>query len=520
MPATQEAPRPTQAGGTDGHTLATHYASVTYFQQGTELLKSGSYADAEFYLRESLRMRADDPDTLNNLGTAVWQQGRISEADSYYRRAYQIKSKDFAIVNNLGNSLWEQHRLDEAAEYYRRALELERESPETWMNLGVLLTDLGRCDEAIACIKESLRLRPESHEAVANLGATLARLGNWDEAMVCYDRAIRMQQYYPEAHRCRALALLADGDYVRGWAEYEWRLRCRKHVGYSPSCPRWNGEDLQGKALVLHSEQGLGDALMFLRFASLVKERGAKVLVACPAQSVRLVATCKDVDAVSDGRTPFPHFDLHAPLLSLPWMFGITLSTIPAGIPYVCADSETIAAWRPVVHRALGCDSLGDCFKIGVAWQGNPLHRADLCRSFPLGELAPLAAVPGVRLLSLQKDDGVDQLQDLAGRFPVAALTDSTAGGADRRDLLDTAAVISQLDLVVTPDTAIAHLAGSLGARVWLALPAVAEWRWLKDREDSPWYPTMRLFRQSKPGDWHGVFGRMADALSTELMAA
>jgi Flp pilus assembly protein TadD len=515
--AGQEGSNGKDAANLDAPQLAIHYASVTCFHQGTDLLRAGRYADAEFYLRESLRMRPDEPDTLNNLGTAVWQQGRVPEADTIYRQAYQLKPDDFAIVNNIGNSLWEQQRLHEAACYYRRALELQRESHETWMNLGVLLTDLGRFDEAINCINESLRIRPDSHDALSNLGATLARQGKWDEARACYDRAIRLQYYYPEAHRNLAFALLADGDFERGWAEYEWRSRCRKHISYNPGGTRWNGEALQGRNIVLHAEQGMGDTLMFVRFAARVKARGGRVLVLCPAPLVRLVARCKDVEAVSEGSTPLPAHELHAPLLSLPLILGCTPATIPADIPYLCPDPDTIALWRPVVQRALACDGKAPGFSIGITWQGNPLNRSDRCRSFPLGELAPVAELPGVRLLSLQKDDGVDQLPGLAGRFRVAELTDPAGGLSDERDFLDTAAVISELDLVVTPDSAVAHLAGSMGKRVWVALPYVAEWRWMKGRQDSPWYPTMRLFRQTTPGDWNGVFARMAEALAKDL---
>jgi Flp pilus assembly protein TadD len=519
MPAITEATPHTQASGADRAQRAAEYIGTTYLHQGTDLLRTGRYAEAEFYLRESLRTRPDDPDALNNLGTAVWQQGRLAEADSIYQRAYALRPDDYAIVNNLGNSLWEQHRLKEAAEYYKRALELKPDSPETWTNLGVLLTDLARFDEAIECIQKSLRLKPDSHEAIANLGATLARIGKWDEAMEHYDQALRLQYYYAEAHRCRALVFLADGDYARGWPEYEWRLRCRKHVGSRPNCPRWAGEELQGRSILVHAEQGLGDTLMFLRFPAELKKRGAFVAIACQAPLVRLLCQCPFIDAATDGSTPLPPLELHAPLLSLPLIMGVTLENIPTEIPYVSADAATIERWRPVVQRALGRDGSCSCFTIGIAWQGNPLHRVDLCRSFPLAELAPLAAIPGVRLLSLQKDDGLDQLRALEGRFAVAELTHPASGAEDQRDFLDTAAVISQLDLVITPDSAVAHLAASMGSRVWVALPSVAEWRWLKDREDSPWYPTMRLFRQTSPGDWAGVFARMAEVLRSDLAA-
>jgi hypothetical protein len=210
--------------------------------------------------------------------------------------------------------------------------------------------------------------------------------------------------------------------------------------------------------------------------------------------------------------------------MSLPAILGTTWATLPAETPYLVVDNATIEHWRPVLARSLdvGTDGAGGRigdparpFKIGIAWQGNPRHRVDRWRSFPLAQFAPLAELPGIRLISLQKDAGIEQLSELAGRFPVAVLNDP-AEGEDRRDFLDSAAVMSQLDLVITPDSAIAHLAGSLGIRVWVALPAVSDWRWLIGRDDSPWYPTMRLFRQTSPGDWDGVFARMARALTVE----
>jgi hypothetical protein len=248
--------------------------------------------------------------------------------------------------------------------------------------------------------------------------------------------------------------------------------------------------------------------------------------VACPDPLIRLVTRCPGVDLVVDWKSRLPESDVHARLLSLPAILGTTLANLPAEVPYLSVDARTAEEWRPVVSRALNVGAGGDTdgrgnvarvFKIGIVWQGNRVNTVDRWRSFPLTHFAHFAQLPGVRLISLQKGDGTEQLAELAGRFPVAELSQRGSTDEDRRDFLDTAAVISHLDLVVTPETAVAHLAGSLGVRVWVALSTVGDWRWMIDRDDSPWYPTMRLFRQTSPGDWDNVFERMARALEHEL---
>ncbi len=497
--------------------VVTDLPAKAFFDIGTSSLRQGRPQDAEFYLRESLRLEPDDPDTLNNLGTAVWLTGQAEEAEGYYRRAFQLKPGDYSILNNMGNTLWHQNALEEAAGFYRRALTLKPDSSETWMNLGVLLTDLTQFDEAIACIQESLRLRPDAHEAHDNLGATLARQGKWDEALACHNHALKLQPYYAEAHRNRAFIWLARGDYERGWPEFEWRLSCRRHVGSNPNCPRWTGEDLGGKTILLHAEQGLGDTIQFIRFVAEIRKRNAgSVIVTCPKPLLRLIARFPGIDFLTEEDSPLPPFDVHASIWSLPAILRITLANLPSPPAYLSVDGAAIARWRTILARALEESGTDRARKIGIVWQGNPKHRTDRMRSFRLDQLEPLARVPGVRLISLQKEHGLDQLRALDGWFSVTTITNETTGPDDERDFLDTAAIISQLDLVVTPDSAVAHMAGSLGTPVWVGLPSVAEWRWMLEREDSPWYPSMRLFRQQRAGDWPGVFERMAQALGRE----
>jgi tetratricopeptide (TPR) repeat protein len=504
---------------------ASSFIAIVYFKQATTLLDRGLYDEAEGYFREVLRLWPDHPGTLNNLGTAVWRQGRIHEAEELHRHALDRSPNDYAILNNLGNILWKQGRLDEAVPWYRQAVQLRPDSPEALMNLGVTLSDLGEFDEALRWIRESLRLQPDSPDSHVNAGNVLARQGNQDGALECYERALHLRADFPEARRNRSYIWLTRGEFERGWPEHEWRLRCAELLLLPVNSPRWTGEDLDGRSILLLSEQGLGDTLQFIRFARLVKERKGRVVVACPKPLIRLAARIPGVDRVVDWKSALPECDLHAPLLSLPAILGTTVASLPAE-PYLSVDAATVEKWRPIVARALrrresaGVMRPDSAFTIGIAWQGNKDHKGDHWRSFPLTHFAHLAKLSGVRLISLQKGDGAGQLTDLAGRFPVGKLTRQYKSRKDRRDFLDTAAVMSQLDLVVTPDSSLAHLAGGLGVRVWVPLSTVGEWRWLFDRDDSPWYPTMRLFRQTTFDDWASVFKRMADVLSQELTTA
>ena len=281
--------------------------------------------------------------------------------------------------------------------------------------------------------------------------------------MTWYERSLAIRPDYPEARRNRSFVWLLRGDYERGWPEHEWRLACRNHRILPVPRPRWYGEDVRGRTILLHGEQGLGDILQFVRFACPVKRRGARVIAACPDSMVRLVASCPGVDSVQDWYDPIPDCDFHAPLMSLPAILGTTLESLPGEHPYLSADAETVARWRPIVERSLASAYPGDDdreagpgrpFTIGIAWQGNPRNRIDPWRSFPLVQLAHIAELPGVRLISLQKGAGIEQLAGLSGRFPVAVLPGCGPGEDDRRDFLDTAAIMSLVDLVIAPESA------------------------------------------------------------------
>jgi hypothetical protein len=313
---------------------------------------------------------------------------------------------------------------------------------------------------------------------------------------------------YADAHFNLATLLLTYGNFAEGWAEYAWRWRSRAFMGGNAarslqSAMTWDGSPLRGRKMLLHAEQGLGDTIQFGRYAALLKEQGAgKILLACAPELQALMRGCRGVDEIVTA-TPFPPYDVGAFLVDLPRMLGMTsIEQIPANVPYLDCDPDLVARWEA---RMAAAEEQRPRLRVGIAWQGNPGHRSDRWRSVPLDLFAPLAELPGVRLVSLQKGAGREQLE----KMPKLALD----LGPELADLADTAAVIRGLDLVITVDTALAHLAGALAAPVWVAMAMVTDWRWLLERADSPWYPSMRLFRQALLGQWDEVFRRMKIAL-------
>ena len=458
------------------------------------------------YVERAIGLKGGAAAFHNNLGEAFRALHRIPEAVTCCRRALQL-NPDFAEArNNLGAAFKEQGNLAEAIACYRRALDRKPDFAEAHYNLGVAVNDQGQLDEAIACYRRALELKPDYAEAHTNLGVALGDQGKLDEAAACYRRILARMPDFAEARWNQSLLSLLTGDFPQGWAGYQWRWKAKICQPRDFPQPLWDGQPLEGKTILLHAVQGLGDTIQFIRYATLVKKAGARVLVECQKPLVRLLAGCRGVDALIGRGDELPPFDVQAPLLSLPGIFGTSLETIPADVPYLFADSGLAEHWR----RELASIA---AFKIGIAWRGSPIHRNDRARSFPLSCFEPLANLPGIHLFSLQKGPGAEELQAACDHFPVAEL------GSRLNDFMDTAAVMRNLDLVITCDTSIAHLAGALGVPVWVAMPLVPDWRWLLGRDDSPWYPAMRLFRQKSLGDWSGVFGKIEAELCAQLQS-
>jgi tetratricopeptide (TPR) repeat protein len=471
---------------------------------GNALKDQGKPLEAAAAYRRVLELEPDHLPARNNLGLVLSSQGRPEEAVQCYRGVLD-RAPDFVEAHyNLGNALTDQGKLDEAVASYHRALERKPDYAEVHNNLGTALLYQGKLDEAVACYCRALELRPDWPEAHYNLGTAFKDQGKLDAAASSYHRALEPRPDYAEAHLNRAFTWLLAGDWQRGWPEYEWRWRMKDYLARPLSQPLWCGEPLVGRTILLHAEQGLGDTIQFIRYAPLVKRLGATVVVECQKLLAGLLEGCAGVDRLIEQGDPLPAFDVHAPLLSVPGIFKTTTASIPAAVPYLHARPALVENWRVELSDLGG-------FRIGITWQGNPKFRRDRLRSIPLRFFSPLAEVPGVRLISLQKGAGSEQLAEFAGRAAVVEL------GSRLEHFQDTAAVMNNLDLVITSDTAAAHLAGALGIPVWVALSFAADWRWLLDRRDCPWYPTMRLFRQPTLGDWAAVFAEIRQALGQRI---
>jgi tetratricopeptide (TPR) repeat protein len=480
------------------HADALHLLGLIAYQ-------GGQHAQAIEYIGRAVSLNSSVEGYYNSLGMAYRAVGNRSEALSCYRRAVQLKPGFAEAHNNLGNVHWDEGRLDEAVASYGRALQLKPGYAEAHCNLGNALRDQGKSEEAIASCRRAIELRPRYAEAYDNLGCALQDLGKLDEAIACYRTAVQLDSRYAEAHRDLGMALLRTERFAEGWQEYEWRWKTKGKVAPGWGRPLWDGSSLDGKTILLVAEQGVGDMLHMVRYGAALKERfDCRVAGVFPERLLPLLRTCAGIDLLVADAAELPPVDAFVPLASVAARLGDTFESFPRKVPYLAADPAFVERWRQELSVYGG-------LKVGLAWQGNPKFRADRTRSVPLVEMGALGRLTGVRLLSLQKGYGEEQLDRLAGAFEVIHL-------GSRLDVatpafVETAAVLKALDLLITPDTAIAHLAGALGVEVWTALSHPADWRWFLDRSDTPWYPTMRLFRQAQPGDWRSVFERMAEAL-------
>jgi Flp pilus assembly protein TadD len=465
--------------------------------------------------------------------------GRVAEAVAAFDRILLIAPLETAAHFGRGLALKACGQSAAALDAFERAIAIDGHCVPAHVNCAALLLQLGRSREALASCERALALQPDFAPAHCNRGQALFDLGDPVAALASYDRALAIDPNFPAAHGNRAKALqtldrpaealagyqrvtalvpdspqaalnashvqLLLGNYEAGWTLYEARKRVAAPLGNRMfSFPPWLGEgDLAGKRLLLHWEQGLGDTIQFCRYALLARARGARVTLLVQRSLRRLIETLDSSIAVVGDEPVSEGFDCHCPLLSLPYAFRTIRATVPAQVPYLCADPERVKLW----HQRLG----GAGFKVGISWQGNALSPADRGRSVPLALFQHLSEIPGVRLISLQKNAGSEQSRALPPAMRIECLGDDFDAGVDA--FVDTAAVMECLDVVVTSDTAVAHLAGALGRPVWIALQQVPDWRWLREGTDSPWYPQARLFRQTQRGQWDPVFERIAEAL-------
>jgi tetratricopeptide (TPR) repeat protein len=458
------------------------------------------HEESEAHCRRAVQLFPDGADAFNNLGNALRGQSKHEEARDAYLEALR-RNPDFAEAHlNIGYAWMDLHQPEEAAYACREAIRCKPNHGKAYHLLASALVDAGNLPDAEINIKHALRLNADDPEALVCLGVSLYEQGKAQEALAVFEEAIRQKPDYPDPHWGRGLVLLQLGRFEEGWPEYEWRWHCHPFTPRPFPHPRWDGAPLGGRRILIHAEQGLGDVLQFIRYAPLVKARGGHVILECQERLFPMLRSCAGIDQLAPGGQPLPSFEVQIALLSLPLVFGTTLASIPSETPYLAADERLVEQWRQKVADLPG-------FKIGIGWQGNPQIHQDLWRSFPLVHFAALGRLPGATLVSLQKGPGTEQIPHVADLFPLTDWSDrlDTEVGA----FMDTAAVMKNLDLVITSDTATAHLAGALGVPVWVALPYAADFRWLLEREDSPWYPSMRLFRQRQPWNWGDVFQRI-----------
>ena len=467
--------------------------------------RQGNLAMAEQLLLRAVAAEPKRAGAHFDLANVLQLERKWSEAINAYRAAIELVPDYFEAHNNLANALRENHELDDALACAQRAIELSPTSAAAVCNLGVVLEDMGRLVEAQARYEQAISLDPGLAAAHNNLGTVLKHQGHVEQAIEEYERALQIDPGYPQARCSRGMARLSQGQFEQGWADYEYRIGLPQFDTPSFPQPRWDGGPLDGRRLLIHSEQGLGDTIQFVRYLKQVHARAGQgsVIVAAPERLLPLLAMSGCSGLVSK-ELPLPPFDVHVPLMSLPYLFETRLETIPREIPYLAVESARVDRWRGVVQRYPG-------FRLGIAWQGRPDFRGDSRRSIPLADFEPLARVPGVSVFSLQRGPGVEQSPATRGRFTV--IEPSEPFDQPGEAFLDTAAAMQALDLVITSDTATAHLAGALGVDVWVALSFAPDWRWILEGDSCPWYPSMRLFRQTRLGQWSGVLERMAGAL-------
>lgn len=469
--------------------------AVAHFNLAQAMLSRGEHKAAEQSLREALKLNPRFADAYRRLAALFMQTDRPKEAVGALLDVLMLGVKDAEVHQEAGAALQKLGHWREAAAHFLEATRYDPGNPHAWLKYGQALLDDFRADEALAPLSHALHLDPQLAAVHNALGVAYMQLGRDEAACTAFEQAARLQPNLLDAVLNRSLMLMRQGRLEEGLAEHEKRCLLLE----KPSDrPMWDGAPLGGKTILLCAEQGLGDMIQAIRYAPLVQQRGGRVVVSVPAWLHPLLRSCAGIDAFADWNEPPPPHDVYAWLMSLPHLLG----ELDAPVPYLKADPLLVEKWRGELAKLPGR-------KIAIAWQGSTRFRGDRLRSVPLAAFEPLAKLPDVTLISVQKYEGEDQIAKAKKRVPVVALgprLDEEHGG-----FMDTAAVLSVVDLFVTSDSAVAHLAGALGVRTWLATQHVPDWRWFRSGHSTRWYPSMRLFRQDAPGRWDDVFAAMVE---------
>jgi tetratricopeptide (TPR) repeat protein len=459
---------------------------------GNALASLGHREEALKNFQRALALRPGYAEAWANLAAFLLAAGAFIEAEACGLEAVRLNPKLAGAYSNLAAVMFRQERFTEAEACCRSACALQRD-PVRIGNLAAALVKLDRLEEAESCCREALALKPDP-DVQRTLGNVYFAQRRLREAEVCYDSALNLDPGDAGTHWNRAMLLLLRGEFDAGWKEYEWRFRLPGYPQRQLPQPLWDGTPLAGRSILLYAEQGLGDTIQFLRYVPKVVEAGGRVTLECDPRLLPLFRNLSGVNSVIAAGSSSPNTDFQSPLMSLPRIFGTTPDTIPANVPYLHVPESSVEAWRKRMEGLRG-------FRVGIAWTGNPCNSDNARRSVPIQTLSPLGNIPGVDIVCLQ--------QGVAGAG--TALPMHCFSGCD--EIVERAALMMNLDLVIAPDTMLAHLAGALGRNVWTLLRFASDFRWFLDREDSPWYPTMKLFRQPRPGDWETVIAAVRAAL-------
>ncbi len=474
------------------------------FEQAVARHQRGELGKAIELYKQTLDLEPDNSKALSNMGYALFATGRLDAALACCRQAVAIKPDYGQAHNNLGNVLRGLGRLDEAEAAYKKAIASQPELAEAHDNLGCIHHERGLMDAAMQCHQKAIAIKPDFAQAYNNLGVVLQTQSRLDEAAAHYERAIELNPHHAEANYNLGLILLVQGKWRQGLALYEWRWKRDESVFHGHEEPLWDGSDPTGKTILIHCEQGLGDAIHFIRYAGLLDKKGADVVVLCPATMQSILSNVAGIHQLSTDVKQIPPCDFQIPLLSLPYLFDTTPDTIPAPIPYIHADPTKAERYRREMAALPG-------FKVGIVWRGNPQHKNDRNRSMDPALAAKLFTVTRCSFVGLQKDPKAEELELLSGYGNFFDFS------AKLQDFSDTAAIMAGLDLIISVDTAVLHLGGAMGRPVWGLLINTPDWRWLLDGEHSPWYPSLRLFRQPAHGDWETVIHLLGKELAQTI---
>ena len=466
----------------------------------------GNLLQAELIYKGILKKQPNNSYVYSNLGFIYKENRRIEKAIACYQKAIHLNPNLGDAYYNLGVIFKDQGKIEEAEALYIKSITLRPNLP-AYLNLGSLYQEAKKIDEAIACYQKALQLDPGYFKAYNNLGLAFKQQMLVDQAISSFEKALQLNPNFIEAHTNIAALYLLGGNYKQGWIEFEWRKKGRNYSQRNFNRPFWDGSGISGKTILIHNEagaRGFGDTIQFIRYVPLVADLGAKVIVECQKELSSILKNVAGIHNIVVEGESLPDFDVYCQFFSLPFLFNTTIESIPSIIPYITTDSLLVGQWKDKIQH---CKTN---LKIGFVWEADPFHQQNLGvsnRNCPLELFLNLTKNRDAVFYSLQMGKAVEQLRNLTGNLNIIDLTE------DIRDFSDTAAFIENLDLIISIDTAVAHVAGALGKQVWILVPFMPDSRWLLERQDSPWYPSARLFRQPSPGNWESVIANVKDEL-------